>query len=223
MIKYADLLVNNVSEQLPSPTKWIGYAACAWGLLFAALHVLLFFGGGSFIVEPQFTNNYGIYLLSCTISVLLFISVALLPLALVWPFRWISQRRLQILSLLLGYLALISFAIYEWVVAAEQRAALTSALVCAISLVVAFVRPKSKSVAQWLVFIATWVFGAGMTLYGGAYVIFAFFQSTFEKFLGYLFLGGMTFTVEGLLFMATVWLVSRKRVFAQSYTVDQSI
>jgi hypothetical protein len=197
-------------------TKWIGYAACAWGLLFAALHVLLFYGGGSFIVQPQLANNFGIYLLSCTISVLLFISVALLPLALVWPFRWISHRSLQIVTLLMGYLALSSFAIYEWVVAAEQKAALTAALVCAISAVFAFVRPKSQSVARWLVFIATWVFGAGMALYGGAYVTLAFFQPTFDKILGYLFLGGMTFSVEGLLFMATAWLVRRNRVFTHA-------
>jgi hypothetical protein len=207
-------------------TKWIGYAACAWGLLFAAAHVLLFFGGGSFIVQPQFDNNHEIYLFASTISVLMFTSVALLPLALVWPFHWISQRRLQIITLLMGYLALISFAIYEWVVAAEQRVALLTALVCAISVVVAFVRPKSQSITRWLVFIATWVFGAGFALYGSAYVILAFFQPTFDKFLGYLFLGGMTFFVEGLLFLATGWLVSRKRVFVHangSYTADQSI
>ncbi|RED63312.1 hypothetical protein [Cohnella lupini] len=207
-----------ISVTMKPLTKWIGFAACAWGLLFAAGHVLLFFGGGSFIVRPQFANNYGIYLLASTISVLLFISIAMLPLALVWPFRWISQRRLQILTLLLAYLALSSFAIYEWVIAAEQRAALLTALVCAISIVAAFVRPKSQSVARWLVFIATWVFGAGMALYGGAYLILAFFQPTFDKFLGYLFLGGMTFFVEGLLFLATGWLVSRKRVFARHFS-----
>lgn len=60
-----------------------------------------------------------------------------------------------------------------------------------------------------MVLVATWAFGVGMTLYGGAYVYLAFLQPTAEELLGYLLVGGVNWTVEGLLFVATAWLVGR--------------
>lgn len=191
--------------------RLVGYAACAWGMWFAILHVTLFFGGGSFTVQSQFAHNPWVYGLASTLSVLLFTGAALFPLTLVWPFRWMSQSRAQSITLVLAYLGMIGFTLYELVLAQELRGALLGIGICALGAVAALVRPGNQSLEHWMVLIATRAIGIGMTLYGGAYISLAFFQPTFEKGLGYFLLGGVNFTVEGLLFVATAWLTSQRR------------
>ena len=186
--------------------SWVGYGACAWGLFFATLHATLFFGGGSFTLREQFAHNYGIYLLSSILSVLLFACAALFPLALVWPFRWMSQSRLQFITLLLAYLVMGGFALYEWVVAAEPIAALSACGICVIGAVIVFIRPEGQRVTQWMVFIATWGLGMMMTLYGGGYLYLALHDIHSPGFPGLFFLGGMTWTPEGILFVMTAFV-----------------
>lgn len=115
---------------------------------------------------------------------------------------------MQIITLILAYIGMIGFTIYELVLAQEPGVALFGAGVCLVGALVALMRPENQSRASWMVLIATWVVGVGMALYGGAYVYLAFFQPTFEKRLGYFLLGGVNFTVEGILFVATAWMTS---------------
>ncbi len=209
-------MMNPTAHRAPAPSPpasprvlRTGYAACAWGLWFAAVHFWLFFGPGSFRVQVQFAHSTWVYAFASILSVLMFTAAALLPLALVWPFRWTSQRRVQHVTVILSYAALIGFIVYELVVAQELGVVLVGASVCIVGVVVAFIRPRTETAAHRMVLTATWVVGIGMTLYGGAYVYLAFSQSTFERGLGYFLLGGVNFALEGILFVATAWMSSR--------------
>lgn len=195
-------------------TLWVGYAACAWGVWFVILHAYVFVGGGgSFDVQSQFAHNPWIYVLSTSLSILLFTAAALFPLALIWPFRWLSRPSMQIITLALAYIGMIGFAVYEQIFAQELGASLFSFGVCLLGVLVAFVRPRSLSVAHWMVLVATWTIGVGMVLYGGSYIWFAFLQPSFEKGLGYFLLGGVNFSVEGILFVAIAYLTSRRGIY----------
>ena len=190
--------------------RWVGYAACGWGAFFAAQHL---YG----VVTGKFESGTAIhdpwsYVIAEVFSVLLFTLLALFPLALVWPSRWIGQRRLQITLLATSYGAMIllnlSSFLFSWS-GAWSGFGWYPLLVCVNASLVAFVRPRHQSILPWMVLVATWAFGVGMTLYGGAYVYLAFLRPNFESFLGYLLIGGLNWTVEGLLFVATAWLASR--------------
>jgi hypothetical protein len=207
-----DVTTNRAPDSSPPASSWtlrVGYAACAWGLWFAAVHFWLFFGPGSFRVQVQFAHSTWVYAFASILSVLMFTAAALLPLALVWPFRWTSQRRVQQVTVILSYAALIGFIVYELVVAQELGVALSGATVCIVGGAVALTRPRHETIAHRMVLTATWAVGIGMTLYGGAYIYFAFLQPTFERGLGYFLLGGVNFTLEGILFVATAWMSSR--------------
>jgi hypothetical protein len=142
-------------------------------------------------------------------SVVLFALLALFPLALVWPFRPGGQRRLQIALLTAGYGAMIllnlSSFLFSW-----SGFGLYPVGVCVVGGLVAFVRPRYLTIPPWMVLVATWALGVGMTLYGAAYVYLAFLRPSSETFLTYLLLGGVNWTVEGLLFVATAWLAGRR-------------
>jgi len=197
-------------------TRWTGYVAFAWGTLFAAQHLCWFlagrFGQGPTVQDTWSATLSGIF------SVLLFGLLALFPLALVWPFCWIGQRRLQIALLAASYVTMIllnlSSFLFSWS-GPRSGFGLYPLLVCVIGGLVAFVRPRDQSIAYWMVLVATWAFGAGMALYGGAYVFLAFLQPTVDGLLGYLLVGGVNWTVEGVLFVATAWVVGRNHQFAQ--------
>jgi hypothetical protein len=145
-------------------------------------------------------------------SVVLFGLLALFPLALVWPSLWIGQRRLQITLLAASYGAMIllnlSSVAFSWS-GPWAGFGLYPLLICLIGGLVAFVRPHHQGIPHWMVLVATWAFGIGMTLYGGAYVYLAFLQPTVETFLGFFLVGGVNWTVEGVLFVATAWLAGR--------------
>ncbi|QBD75741.1 hypothetical protein EPA93_06860 [Ktedonosporobacter rubrisoli] len=206
MIKHSDVFVRTPHR----PPQWTAYAAFGWGLLFAIIHAALFFGGGSFALGPQFAHNYAIYLLSSTISVLLFTVLALFPLSLVWPFRWLSQKRLQIFALLLAYLAVIGFGLYELIIARELRGVVLTIGICLAGVLVAFMRPRSQSLSHWMILVATWAFGIGMTLYGGGYLLIALLHINTPGFLELFFLGGMTWTPEGIFFILAAWSMSHR-------------
>jgi hypothetical protein len=190
--------------------RWIGYAAFAWGTFFALEH-LYWFVSGSFVLTSaiQDTRTYAI---AAVFSVVLFGLLALFPLTLVWASRSIGRRRLQISLLATSYGAMIllnlSSFVFSWS-GPWSRFGYYPLLVCLSGVLVALVRPRHQSVPYWMVLVATWAFGIGMTLYGGAYLYVAFLQPTTEEFLGYFLVGGVNWSVEGVLFVAAVWLASR--------------
>ncbi|GCE31850.1 hypothetical protein KDA_73340 [Dictyobacter alpinus] len=207
MIKFMNKGTDTSSSRASRWILWVGYAACAWGIWFATLHALLFFGGGSFDI-PNISR--WLYILLTTLSVLLFTTAALFPLSLIWPFHWLRKSRLQMITLVLAYIGMLGFTLYELVLAKNEPGAVGFGVgVCVLGVIVAFIRPRKYNIAQWMVLIATWAIGIGMTLYGGAYICLSFFQPTFEQGLSYFSLGGINFTVEGILFVATAWLISR--------------
>ncbi|GHO78229.1 hypothetical protein KSD_60000 [Ktedonobacter sp. SOSP1-85] len=211
MIKITKHQAGASSSRIARWNVWIGYAACAWGLWFVAIHLYFFMSGESINGESQFVHEPWLYVLSWTLSLLLFTAAALFPLALIWRFRWMSQGYMQMVTLILAYMGMIGFTIYEWVIAQELGVALFGAGICILGVVVALVRPKTQRPVHWMLLIATWAVGVGMMLYGAAYVYSSFFQPTFEKGLSYFLLGGMNFTIEGILFVATAWHVSRRQ------------
>ena len=197
-------------------TRWTGYAAFAWGMFFAAQHAYWLLAG-RFGLEPTVHDTWSVTL-SGIFSVLLFGLLALFPLALVWPFCSIGPRRLRIALLAASYVTMIllnlSSFLFSWS-RPWSGFGLYPLFVCAIGGLVAFARPRDQSIPRWMVLIATWAFGAGMTLYGGAYVFLAFLQPTVDGLLGHLLVGGVNWTVEGVLFVATAWVVGRNHRFAQ--------
>jgi hypothetical protein len=191
---------------------WAGYAACAWGALFAAQHLYWTLTGwyeaGRLGVQSSHDPWAGV--IAEVLSVLLFTLLALFPLALVWPFCWLSRRTLHIMLLATSYGAMILLNLSS--VVFSLGFGLYPLAICVVGGLVAFVRPRRHSIPQWMVLVATWALGVGMTLYGGVYVYLAFFQPTAEMFFIYLVIGGMNWTVEGLLFVATAWLTSRRTI-----------
>jgi len=196
--------------------SWAGYAAFAWGAFFAAQHLYWILSGrfGPGRTDARSAHDLWSYAIAEVFSVLLFTLLALFPLALIWRLRWIGRRRLQIALLAISYGAMIllnlSSFLFSWS-GPWARFGLYPLAVCLTGVLVAFVRPPHQSIPYWMILVATWACGVGMTLYGGAYLYLAFHQSTADKFLGYLLVGGMNWTVEGLLFVATAWLASRER------------
>ena len=193
--------------------QMVGFAAGAWGMFFALEH-LYWVVTGRFEVGAS-GHDAGSVALAGDLSVLLFVLLALYPVALVWPFRPIGQRRLQISLLAASYGTMIllnlSSYLFSW-----SGFGLYPVGVCVVGVLVAFVRPRHRTVPQWMVLVATWAFGVGMTIYGGAYVYVAFLRPVSETFLTYLLVGGMNWTVEGLLFMATAWLAGRSSAYKET-------
>lgn len=191
--------------------RWIGYAAFGWGTFFAVEH-LYWFLAGSFGLGSAVLDNRS-YAIAAVFSVVLFGLLALFPLTLVWPSRSIGRRRLQISLLATSYGAMIllnlSSFVFSWS-GPWSGFGYYPLLVCLVSVPVALVRPRHQSGPYWMVLVATWAFGIGMTLYGGAYVYVAFLQPTTEEFLGYFLVGGVNWTVEGVLFVAAAWSRGRK-------------
>lgn len=200
---------------LPGRALWAGYAACAWALLFTLEHAYWACGGSLFVGEAdahesmsQFIHNPWSYVLSWTLLSGLFAILALFPLALVWSGRRFSRQRAQIIAIVAGYLGMALMAVYSFVTG-DKQIGLTCLGVGVLGLLVAFVRPRGEGVAHWMTLVATWIFGAGMTIYGCCYTVLALSNVHAASFTAYLFAGGMNWLVEGLLFLATAWLVSR--------------
>ena len=155
-------------------TRVMGYAACAWALLFTLEHVYWVSGGSWLLSEALargfvslFAQNPWSYVAGMGIIIALFAILALFPLALTWQGKQSTQRHLQWMVVILGYMGLILFAV--WSFATQQTVqtvyGLASLGICVLGVGVALVRPHSQSVEHWLVLVATWIFGAGMTIY----------------------------------------------------------
>jgi hypothetical protein len=203
----------------------MGYAACAWALLFTLEHVYWLCGGSWLLskanapnVESLFAQNPWSYVFGSGVIIALFAILALFPLALTLQGK--HQRNVQWIAVILGYMGMILMAAYSF--ATQQSLfGLASLGICVLGVGVAFVRPHSQSVARWLVVVATWIFGAGMTIYGCSYIAVALLNSHAEYFLQYLVAGGMNWTIEGILFVTVAWLASSSERFARQTLTSQ--
>ena len=194
-----------------SAVRWIGYVACSWAFLFAAAHVYWGFGGqiglfGTSDTLLMFAADPTMYILSWTLSVFLFTTIGLFPLALVCPGEWLHQRQLQRVALVLGYLGMTLVALYGFLISHEVIMGLAGLGVCLLGAVVAVARPGDVPILQWMVYVATWTLGLGMILYGVSYLVIAVLNVSTKYFLIYLITGGMSWTIEGVLFVATAWM-----------------
>lgn len=203
------------SPSLPRRTVWTGYVACAWALLFALEHIYWACGGSLFVGEAdvrenmsQFAHNPWRYVLSWALLSGLFAILALFPLALVWPGQWLSRRSARIIAVTTGYVGIILMATYSFATG-DNQTGLASLGISALGLAVALVRPRGQSIAHWMTLVAAWIFGAGMTIYGCCYTIFALSNIHAASFMAYLCAGGINWFVEGALFLAIAWLISR--------------
>lgn len=206
-------------------TRGMGYAACAWALLFT-LEQVYWISGGSWLlnwggsVESQFAQNPWGYVFESVLLIALFAILALFPLALTWQGKHITQRHLQWMAVILGYMGMILMAAYSF---ATQQAVygLASLGICVLGVGVALVRPHSQSVERWLVLVATWIFGAGMTIYGCVWIVTALLNTHSAYFLQNLVGGGMNWTIEGILFVTVAWLATYSERFArQTMTIQ---
>ena len=82
-------------------------------------------------------------------------------------------------------------------------------------------RPHSQSVEHWLVLVATWIFGAGMTIYGCIWIVAAVLNSHSPSFPQGLLQGGMNWTIEGILFVTVAWLATYSEHFARRTLTSQ--
>ena len=150
----------------------------------------------------------------------LFAILALFPLALTWQGKQSIRRHLQWLAVISGYIGMILMAAYSF--ATQQTLyGLTSLGICVLGIGVALVRPHSQSVERWLALVATWIFGAGITIYGCIWIYTALLNIHSAYFLQNLVAGGMNWTIEGILFVTVAWLVTYSERFARQTMTSQ--
>jgi membrane protein implicated in regulation of membrane protease activity len=68
---------------------------------------------------------------------------------------------------------------------------------------------------------ATWIFGAGMTIYGCVWLVTALLNIHAADFLQSLVAGGMNWTIEGILFVTVAYLASYSERFARQTLTSQ--
>ena len=213
-------------------TRRMGYVACAWGLFFTLEHVYWVSGGSWLMSEAYmrplvslFALNPWVYVTATGLLIAPFAILALFPLALTWQGKQSTQRHLQWMVVILGYIGLILWGVWNF---AHQQTVLQTVYwlfslgICVLGVGVALVRPRSQSVEHWLVLVATWIFGAGMTLYGCFYIVMALLNIHSAYFVQNLVAGGMNFTIEGILFVMVAWLATYSERFARQTLTSQS-
>lgn len=208
-------------------TRRAGYAACAWALFFTLEHVY-WVCGGSWLVSTAdarnaarfFAQNPWSYVTQAVLLSALFAILALFPLALTWQGKHVRQRTLQRIAVISGYVGLILMAAYSF---ASQASLIGLAClgICVLGVGVALVRPHGQSAVRWQVVVATWIGGAGMTLYGGMWFVTALLNMHAVYLPEYLVAGGMNWTVEGLLFLTVAWLATYSERFARQTMTSQ--
>jgi hypothetical protein len=208
-------------------TRGMGYAACAWALFFTLEHVYWLCGGSWLQSEADmrsassaFAQNPWSYVIQSVLLSALFAILALFPLALTWQGKHLKQRTVQWMAVILGYTGLILMGAYSF---ATQAIVLGLAClgICVLGVGVALVRPRTQSVERWLVLVATWIFGAGMTIYGCWWIVTAVLNSHAADFLQGLLQGGMNWTIEGILFVTVAWLATYSERFARQTMTSQ--
>ncbi len=212
---------------LPRWTRIMGYAACAWGLFFTLEHVYWVCGGSWLQSEvnaqssaSQLAHLSWSYVAGSVLLIALFAILALFPLALSWQGKPSTQRHMQWLAVILGYIGMILMAAYSF--ATQQSVlGLVSLGICVLGVGVALARPRSHNVERWLVLVATWIFGAGMIIYGCVWLAMSLLNMHAADFLQGLVQGGMNWTIEGILFVAVAWLASYSERFARQTMTSQ--
>jgi len=206
-------------------TRRMGYAACAWALLFTLEHVYWLCGGSWLLnravtVESLLAQNPWTYVFESVLYIALFAILALFPLALTWQGKQSTQRHMQWIAVILGYIGMILMAADSF---ATQKSVLglASLGICVLGVGVVFVRPHSQSMERWLVLVATWIFGAGMTIYGCIWIYTALLNIHSAYFLQNLVSGGMNWTIEGILFVTVAWLATYSERFARQTMTSQ--
>ncbi len=213
---------------LPRWSRAMGYAACAWGLFFTLEHVY-WLCGGSWLqsqadirsASSAFAQNPWSYVIQSVLLSALFAILALFPLALTWQGKQSTQRHVQWLAVISGYTGLILMAAYSFATQATVLG-LASLGICVLGIGVALVHPRSQSVEHWLVLVATWIFGAGMTIYGCVWLVTSLLNMHSADFLQGLIQGGMNWTIEGILFVTVAWLASYSERFARQTMTSQA-
>ena len=206
------------------PSRWVtrvGYAAFAWGLLFANAHAYWAFGGTALLggaqiqdAKVQLAHDPRAYVFGWTILSLLFICEGLFPLALVWPEdHRIGQRGMRLGAICLGCAGMATLVVYGLGVQ-ETGLIVLGCVVCAVGVTVALTRPGTQPVSRWMVLVATWVLGVAMIVYGFGYVVAAIGKTGSDLFLVYLLTGGLNWATGGVLFVATAWLANRRHQLA---------
>src|SRR5512142_5256 len=106
-------------------TRAMGYTACAWALFFTLERVYWVCGGSWLLSEALargfvslFAQNPWSYVAGMGLIIALFAILALFPLALTWQGKQSTQRHLQWIAVILGYMGLILFA--AWSFATQQ-------------------------------------------------------------------------------------------------------
>lgn len=182
-----------------APSRWttrVGYAAFAWGLLFALAHAYWAFGGTSLLGEGQFQDARSQF--------------AHDP----WACRRVGRRGMRLGAIVLGYSGAAMLVVYGLGVQ-DTGLVVLGCGVGALGVVVALVRPRDQAVSRSMVLVATWVLGVAMIVYGCGYVVAAVGEAGSELFFVYLFTGGLAWTTGGILFVATAWLSGRSRHLTQ--------
>ncbi len=161
-----------------------------------------------------FAQNPWSYMIQAVLLCALFAILALFPLALTWQGKHFKQRNLQRIAVISGYVGLILMAAYSFATQASLIG-LTCLGICVLGVGVTLVRPHGQSAVRWQVVVATWIGGAGMTLYGGIWIVMALLNMHTVYLLEYLVSGGMNWTLGGLLFLTVAWLERVSERFAR--------
>ena len=168
---------------------WVGYAACAWALAFAAAHYYWAFGGAWLVEETglQQSQDPWYYWVSWMVLSTAFVAAGLFPLALSrsrarYPPRWIRE------VLIWGTCGVLLLLVAALVASSGPSLVQAPFLLCAGGL--ALVRFRFGTMPRWALIAATGITGLGMVLYGALG-------------LAYASLWGTWWLAGGLLFVAT--------------------
>lgn len=204
---------------MSAPSQWVprarhvGVAACGWAWLFAAAHVYWALGGRIGLTAGQptdlrFADDPVTYVLSWALLVYLFGVLGLFPRALVWPAERQDRRWLQRAAILAGYIGAGGLAVYGLVVSQAGALAGIGLGISVAGLLIGLLRPQTQRVATWMVFVATVAFGVGMLVYGVSYLVVAAHTEDVATRTVYAITGGVSWTGEGILFIATGWFAT---------------
>lgn len=191
----------------------IGVAAATWAWLFAAAHVYWALGGPIGLTPAQTTelqvDGSVPYVLSWMVVTYLFAALGLFPLALVWPAGAGARRRLQRVAIGAGYSGMAGLALYGVLLSDAVGPIVLGGGVGLAGAVVGLLRPQRYTTETWMVLVATIAFGIGMLLYGLSYGVAAALSPDAQTRLVYAVTGGVSWTGEGVLFVATAWAATR--------------
>lgn len=186
----------------PQWDTWIGYAAVAWALAFAAMHYYWALGGAWLVGETGAEQSARLlasdpwyYWMSWATLSTVFVVAGLFPLALTRP-RGVALAMWLRLALTWGTCAVLLFLVASLVLSDGPSWTQIPFLVCAAGLAVVGIR--YRTVPRRALLAATGILGLGMALYGAIGI-------------GYASPWGPWWLLGGVLFLATAWFHGRRR------------